>query len=121
MANAWGTSWGVSWGASWGSGVSPIVVEETLIQGGGDDDAPRYQGRKRTKADFNREYDQLLARVQPDLLPAEKAMRRLGAKPITAPIKGRDLAGPALVGPVATNAAMQQMRDEEAIMLLMLS
>jgi hypothetical protein len=96
-----------------------VVVTEPAIQGGGDDDLP-FRGRKRTQADFDREYDQLLARVPPDLLPAEKAMRRMGAKPVTAPVKGKDLAGPALVGKIATNAAMQQMADEEAIMLLMM-
>ncbi len=92
----------------------------------GDDDGPErpFVGRKRTQADFDREYNQLLARVPPDLRPVEKVMRRLGAKPlrsVTAPVKGKDLAGAPLVGPIATNVAMQQMREEEAIMLLMLA
>ena len=114
--------------------TAPVVVADIPLQGGGDDDVDDFiarGGRPKSPQERKRDteriakaseaaYAQALERVPPDLRPVEKAMLRLGAKPV-ATVKGKDIAGPAIIGDAATNAAMQQMAEEEELILLMLS
>lgn len=76
--------------------------------GGGDDDARMRRPRPKTQKEADAEYAQLMARIPPDLLPAEKAMRRVGAAP-------RKIAGISL-----QNDAPQQSDEETVLMLWMM-